>query len=78
MPHALFFEVDNETIALGATVTNLHGFTPQIDGAFVLLVVDRKDIDLADFSIDFDKKYLVGKLIIIEVTNATVIEIEAV
>jgi hypothetical protein len=44
----------------------------------VLLVVDGKDIDLADFAVDFDKKDLFGKVIVTEVGNAAMVEIKTI
>ena len=67
--YALFFEVDDKAITLSSAVTHLYRFATHIHKAFVFLIVDREDVDLADFAVDFDKKDLFGKLIIAQIGN---------
>ena len=77
MAHALVAVVDKDGLG-GFVVAHLDGLIPQIGGAFVAFGVDGEHIRLIDFAISFDEKYFVAVLIILQVMDATNVEVEAV
>ena len=78
LAHAFAGKVDDKAMAAVAVKAYLHGFAAQVHGALVFVVVDGKNVCFGDFAVLFDKKDLLGELIVGEIVNAVAIEIKTI